>query len=237
MTELDDIDGLAAEYALGTLSHEERQAATAARARDSKLDQAIKEWEDRLGPLSEVVPPVEPSPGLYNKIRNQIGLSSNVVSFQKQKVALERKANLWRTATVGVSAFAASLALVVGWDRFATPFPTQYVAVLQHENSVSPAFLMTVDTQRDKLIISAVNAPKKQGKDYQVWLVHNDMPQPKSLGCYKDGQMTVKSVSSKDEAMLMDATFAVSMEPEGGSPTGTPSGPVVFSGRLIKATP
>ena len=36
---------------------------------------------------------------------------------------------------------------------------------------------------------------------------------------------------------MMNATFAVSLEPEGGSPTGQPTGPVVFSGKLIKATP
>ncbi len=35
---------------------------------------------------------------------------------------------------------------------------------------------------------------------------------------------------------LLDATLAVSLEPEGGSPTGMPSGPLVFVGKLSKVT-
>jgi anti-sigma-K factor RskA len=35
----------------------------------------------------------------------------------------------------------------------------------------------------------------------------------------------------------MNASFAVSVEPMGGSPTGAPSGPVMFTGKLVQATP
>ena len=31
------------------------------------------------------------------------------------------------------------------------------------------------------------------------------------------------------------ATFAVSLEPSGGSPTGLPTGPVIASGALVRA--
>jgi anti-sigma-K factor RskA len=32
---------------------------------------------------------------------------------------------------------------------------------------------------------------------------------------------------------IADTVFAVSLEPEGGSPTGQPTGPVLFTGKLI----
>ncbi|HEX5665394.1 MAG TPA: hypothetical protein VFX71_01040, partial [Hyphomicrobium sp.] len=73
MSELDDIDGLAAEYVLGTLTREERQVVADRRVTDKALDRAIKAWERRLAPLLETISPVAPSPNLYNKIRGQIG--------------------------------------------------------------------------------------------------------------------------------------------------------------------
>jgi anti-sigma-K factor RskA len=36
-----------------------------------------------------------------------------------------------------------------------------------------------------------------------------------------------------DPAVLNDTLFAVSLEPEGGSPTGQATGPVMFTGKLV----
>ena len=60
MNELDDIDALAAEYVLGTLSRAERSKADALRARDAAFAAAVLAWERRLGPLADVVTPIEP---------------------------------------------------------------------------------------------------------------------------------------------------------------------------------
>lgn len=238
MTELDDIEALAAEYVLGTLSREERLAVSSRREKEVALDKAIAAWERRLGPLAEVVAPVQPPSNLYNKIRARIGLAAHVVSLRSREEMLARRASHWRNATVGMTALAASLAGVVGWQRhLAHEMPTQYVAVLQSGDS-KPAFLLTVDTKTNMFVISAVGAPKQPEKTYQVWLVNDRMPAPKSLGTFKEGDMEVMPTEKAgDHDMMMNATYAVSLEPEGGSPTGLPTGPVVFSGKLIKATP
>ena len=44
------------------------------------------------------------------------------------------------------------------------------------------------------------------------------------------------SLAAYKPDVIKDATFAVSLEPEGGSPTGAPTGPVVFAGKLIPTT-
>ena len=61
MTDGDDIDALAAEYVLGTLDAPERAAVAARRQRQPALNAAILRWEQRLSPLNDLVPPVEPS--------------------------------------------------------------------------------------------------------------------------------------------------------------------------------
>jgi anti-sigma-K factor RskA len=238
MTELDDIDALAAEYVLGTLPLAERMAANERRASDPAFERAVAGWERRLGPLSEMVTPVAPPAGLYNKIRAQIGLASHVVSLKAREQSMVRRANRWRTATIGMTALAASLAGVVGWQDYQRRLvPTQYVAVLQAGKAL-PAFLLTVDTQTNMFVISAMQKPTEPEKSYQLWLVHDEMPQPKSLGVFDDSEMDVRPMAEgKMHDMMMDGTYAVSVEPKGGSPTGLPTGPVVFSGKLVKATP
>ncbi len=239
MTELDDIEGLAAEYVLGTLSREEREEAAARKEKDSQFARAVQAWERRLGPLSDVVAPVSPPPGLYSKIRAQIGLASHVVSLKAREQAIVRRANRWRNLAAGMTALAASLAGVVFWQDYQRRLvPTQYVAVLQADKSL-PAFLLTVDTKSNMFVVSAMQKPAEPEKSYQLWLVHNDMPNPKSLGVFDDSEMDVRPMApaGKMHDMMMDGTYAVSVEPKGGSPTGAPTGPVVFSGKLIKATP
>ncbi len=238
MTELDDIDALAAEYVLGTLGREERLAVSERRAVDAALDAAIGAWERRLGPLVEVVSPVAPPAGLYNKIRAQIGLSSHVISLKAREQALTRRANRWRGAALGMTALAASLVGVVAWQDYERrQMPTQYVAVLQTGSS-QPAFLLTVDTKTNMFVISAISVPKTPDKSYEVWAVYDPAEKPKSLGVMSEGDMAMHPMMGGEEHdKFMNATFAVSLEPEGGSPTGAPTGPVLFSGKLVKATP
>jgi len=238
MTELDDIDGLAAEYVLGTLPRDERLAVAERRAADKALDKAIAAWERRLSPMIETVSPVAPSPNLYNKIRAQIGLSQHVVSLRAREQQLARRAARWRNAFVGASALAACAVGVLGYRE--TSFRQdgrQYVAVL-HSGTDKPAFLLTLDTKTSTCVITAVNAPPQPEKIYQVWMVNDQMPKPKSLGMLNEGEMNVMPMAPGPETdLLMNASFAVSLEPMGGSPTGLPTGPVLFTGKLVQATP
>ncbi len=44
-------------------------------------------------------------------------------------------------------------------------------------------------------------------------------------------------LSDYDADLVNKATYAVSLEPEGGSPSGAPTGPVVYTGKLIETVP
>lgn len=239
MSELDDIEGLAAEFVLGTLTREERQVVADRRVTDKALDLAIEAWERRLAPLIETISPVTPSPNLYDKLRAQIEPYQHVVSLKAREQLLARRAARWRNAFVGATAIAASLVGVLGYrETVGRDEARQYVAVLDSGDAL-PAFLLTVDTGTNMCVITAVNPPAQSAKTYQVWMVSDDMPKPKSLGLVnKPGEMQAMPVQSRSEMdLLMNASFAVSVEPMGGSPTGAPSGPVMFTGKLVQATP
>src|SRR4030088_1956949 len=68
MNEDDDIDGLAAEYVLGTLDVDERKHVAGRRKSDVALDHAIRAWETRLGPLSDRTSGIEPPPHVFQRI-------------------------------------------------------------------------------------------------------------------------------------------------------------------------
>lgn len=240
MIELDDIDGLAAEYVLGTLPLDERDAVKARLPRDAALRKAVSDWERRLTPLADSLRPIAPPPNLYSKVRAQIGLSSHVISLKSREQHLVRRGNRWRNFSAGMTAMAASLAGLIGYNAMQPPLmPTQFVAVLQSAED-KPAFLLTVDTKTQNCVITAVTAPKQANKSYQVWMIADKLPKPKSLGVLAEGEMNVMPMagaSDADNAMFMNANFAVSLEPEGGSPSDGPTGPVLFQGKLIQATP
>jgi anti-sigma-K factor RskA len=117
-----------------------------------------------------------------------------------------------------------------------TASPSRYVAVLQHD-AVSPAFVITVDTASRSLTMRRVGAPREPGKSYELWLISNKLPAPRSLGLVGSGDFTRSSdPAAYDPATIGDGTFAVSLEPEGGSPTGAPSN-LMFLGKPVESTP
>ncbi|RFB80987.1 anti-sigma factor [Methylovirgula sp. 4M-Z18] len=235
MSDLDDKDGLAAEYVLGTLNAAERSRIAAQRLHDPELDRAILYWENRLHPLNETIAPQTPSDALFAKILRRI---DGLPSRDEAIVNLTRRLQRWRAAAIATAAVAAMLLVAVGVQRlWQAPAPGNFVAVLQ-KDSLSPAFLVSVDLTHRTLSVRPVAAPPQPGKSYELWLVSDKIGAPRSLGVIETaGIKSGKALASYDDATVESATLAVSLEPEGGSKTGQVTGPVLFTGKLIPATP
>jgi anti-sigma-K factor RskA len=113
--------------------------------------------------------------------------------------------------------------------------PSRYVAVLERD-AVAPAFVLLVDAAAHSLTLRRVGAPREPGKSYELWLISPRLPAPRSLGLVGPGDVTeLSDVLAGDPALIGEASFAVSLEPEGGSPTGAPSN-VAFSGKPMEAS-
>ncbi len=241
MTDAEDIDMLAAEYVLGTLPAGECTAVAARVRREKPLAAAIEAWERRLAPLCALVPPREAPATIWPEIEARIDtLEEELLSPRQvsaQIIGIERRLGRWRAAAVATTALAASLLLFVGYREVIHPPEKTLVAVLQ-KDAQSPAFLVSVDLETRVLTIRAVAAEPQRGKSYELWLVHDELKTPRSLGIVGDKPFTVvrPQLAGYSPKVIEDATLAVSLEPEGGSPTGAPTGPVLFAGKLIQAT-
>ena len=233
MTERDEIDVLAGEYVLGTLEAAERAAAHAQRRQDPALDAAIAAWEGRLAPLADWVPPVAVPKDLQAKIEARLPVAEG----QARILALERRALGWRRVAIATSALAACLLLAIGVRELSRPHvPKTYVAVFQKDDA-SPAFLLTVDLATRMLSVRPVTAEPPAGKSYQLWIASEKSGgAPQSLGLIEAKQAsTQRALAGYDRASVERATFGISLEPAGGSPTGRPTGPA-FHAKLIETS-
>ena len=113
----------------------------------------------------------------------------------------------------------------------------QYVALLQ-QNGGSPAFILTVDAATKNFTVRKVGADAEPGKSFELWLISDKLPQPRSLGVIGGSEFTARPVlSSYDAGTINDATFAVTVEQAGGSPDGKPHSTPIYTGKLIETVP
>jgi anti-sigma-K factor RskA len=119
-----------------------------------------------------------------------------------------------------------------------TPAPSaQYVAVLQKEGG-SSGFILTVDGASKNFWVRRVDASAEPGKSFELWLISDKLPQPRSLGVIDSGDFTARPVlASYDPDLINTATYAVTVEQAGGSPDGKPHSAPVFTGKLIETVP
>ncbi|MDA7946149.1 MAG: anti-sigma factor [Hyphomicrobiaceae bacterium] len=236
MTDRDDIDMLAAEYALGTLDAEERARVAARRQREPELEEAIVAWEERLSPLLAHVGDATPRADLLDDIKIQVARrnAAKDVAADGNVISLSRRLARWRAAAISAGAIAASLAGFIIYKDIVLPPPEQnFVAVFQ-EGDKPPQFVLSINLASRELTIRPIAAPTHPGKTYQLWIASDKLgSSPQSLGLLDTpGMPTRKQLRQFDPKLLQGATFGISLEPEGGSPTGKPTGPALH-GKLI----
>ena len=170
-------------------------------------------------------------------------------------VQLNRRVKKWRGVAIAMQAIAALLAIYVVAAQFypnlmplrrhigeqqvaqAAQPASRLVAVLQ-QDPTSPAFLLTVDPQSRTLVVRRVSAKPEEGRSYELWLVAKGAPGPKSLGLVGQDEFTQRAIpGSFDLATLRSASYAISLEPAGGSTSGVPTGPVLFTGNIVESVP
>jgi hypothetical protein len=118
MTEDDEIDGLAAEYVLGSLDRTERADVSKRRKTDAALDDSIEAWQHRLGPLSDWEPGIAPPPDLYDRILGRIARQGGETSKTAEIVALRRRSSRRHALAIGGATLAACLALAIAWFSY-----------------------------------------------------------------------------------------------------------------------
>jgi len=218
MSDETDTDLLAAEYVLGSLEGEERRAAEHLAATDVAFARSVAAWQQRLMPLAAQVTPVTSPTDLWRRIEAGIlpSTTADILPFR-------RCVRFWQGTTGAALAVAASLAAFIVLHQ---PRP-QNVAVLSLVAGGAPVLIAT--TGRNGLLVVQPTAPitVPAGKDLELWALPQGQTKPRSLGVLPpSGRQLVAELASNTRLL-------VSIEPKGGSPTGQPTGPLLYGGSLM----
>jgi anti-sigma-K factor RskA len=215
------LDELAAQYVLGTLRGAARRRFERYCARNANALQAVRRWEDRLVDLLAGVVPVAPSPAVWDQIKFRVRRDRTL----RPKRVFATFGN-WRFA---VAAGIAALAIAFGlWTGFG-PGSVQEVATIWDQQQ-GQLWSVEATRSRDELRVSAgQNLMLDPARAYELWALPGAGAAPVSLGLMpKSGWSTLQLNDAQRLALTHSRQIAVSLEPPGGSPTGAPTGPVLF---------
>jgi anti-sigma-K factor RskA len=182
--------------------------------------------------------------------------------YTSNVIRLSARARRWRNVATAMTAIAAALIAMIAVGAYQpdllpdglrpktrtqvvevkTPSApakpsAQYVAVLQKDGG-SPAFILTVDGATRNFTVRKLGAAAEPGKSFELWLISDRLPRPRSLGVIGGSDFTARpTLASYDADVINGATYAVTVEQAGGSPDGNPHSAPVFAGKLIETVP
>jgi anti-sigma-K factor RskA len=228
----EDYELLAGEYVLGVLDAAEADAVLALAARDSTVALSIEAWQNQLAPLAFLARPVPPPDSVWPRIAAAIGgfaepetqPGATVVGFPRRAW---NSAGVWRAATAAALALAAVFAGIAFLQRPA-PLP-QFAAALAPASAPAPVFLAETQPDGSILVRPLTRVAVESGKDLELWALPQGATRPVSLGVLPAIGKHVPGDLARDSTQLL-----VSLEPQGGSPTGQPTGPVLYAGTLTR---
>ena len=221
------LDALAAEYALGTLPARARLRLARAAGSDRVIAAALRDWETRLAVLTEGVAPVTPPPRVWAGIVARLGLADAPVA----SIPWWARLTFWRS--FALTSFAIAMAFGVTLFLPGPKAPEQPIVAVLAGPDAKPVLIATALRGERTMTIKVVAAATvPAGKTLELWMLP-DGSAPKSLGLIPDsGVGHVTLPATPDVALANVPALAVSLEPAGGSPTGAPTGPVLYSGKI-----
>jgi anti-sigma-K factor RskA len=212
----DDMDVMAAEYAMGLLTGDELVEAKRLAATDRTFAQAVTDWEMRLATMTDELAPVAPRPAVKQALFAEVFPTS-------QRKPWWRKLWIWQ-AVSALSVVLLVFLLTSGLGNQPPESGPLYTAEI-----VSDAgdfrVVAVVDKSTNEVFLTRTAGAAPEGRILQVW-AHGEGEPATSVGLWPEGD-TIRIAMPQDIAAVEGIlTLGVSEEPVGGSPTGSPSGRV-----------
>jgi anti-sigma-K factor RskA len=225
-------DKLAAEYVVGTLRGHARARFQALLRYDPDLRRIVAQWEARLTPLTVAAGEIEPPARVWQAVVKRIAGGARGGGTREGLA-------FWRGLAVTSTAFVLILATFIGVAPRPEP-PMAMLAVMNDEKG-QPALVVSwppMKAMRDPYVRVKVvqeHPVMAPGTTWEMWVLPGGKDTPVSMGLITtDADQTMKLKPALAQRMEGAWGVAMSVEPMGGSPTGAPTGPVVFKGQCVK---
>lgn len=210
---------LAADYAIGLMPASARRRFEQLLVDDAALRRELAHWQETLASLTEALPE-RPVPD-----RVWHGISARI---EPQVLHVPEKRPFWNW--LRLTAAACSIVALVFIGSLYNRDDARYSATLVSTDA-KPALKVEAHTdylQVEPLTLAAVEADRS----LELWAIP-DGGKPISLGVVPVGGKGKVELSEAQKALIAKPiVLAVTLEPKGGSPTGKPTGPVLYQGAL-----
>lgn len=219
----EELEILAGEFVLGLLDPEPTREIVEALEYNLQLREAVAFWEQKFYPLSALAPPADPPADLWNTIEARLAAPKT-----HGAPSWWNSVSPWRWATAALAAAAAALVFYIATIPAVPPL----VAGLHAPQSVAANWIATVGSNGLRLAAVGRETPP-EARVFELWSIAKSGAQPRPLGVISTGGSLHLAAAPSD--IGPGSTLAISVEPVGGSPTGSPTGPIVFVG-VLKAS-
>jgi anti-sigma-K factor RskA len=220
-------DLLAGEYAMGLLPPRARARFERLMAGDAELQRLVADWQQRLAPVDRTAPPVAPPRRIWRAVEQ--GTLQRSFPPLPQGTGWLHSLAFWRGFAGAAAAIAAALVIYIALGPGPARAPT-VLAVLADSNG-TPAFIATREARAGDVAVDPVRPQDLAAqKSFELWAIAGGPPKPLGLVAAMPGKPLRVPASAVAAA---GTVLAVSLEPEGGSPTGLPTGPVLFQGKVL----
>lgn len=212
---------LAAEHVLGLLEGEDLARAERRLESDAEYRALHALWTEDFTSLTDEIAPVTPPSRVRRAIDERL--------FGARREGLLRRLGLW--PALSAAALAAGTYLVVtNLDLMRSePVGPGLRAEIAAEDGSLVVQVAYDPADPDALQISRPSGAAAPGRALELWLIAGEAA-PVSLGVLPEDRDGRVAVPEALRPLLAQAVLAVSDEPEGGSPTGAPTGAVLGAG-------
>lgn len=241
-------DMMAADYVMGLLDAAGKSTAEKQLASDPAFAAAVNAWRERLSDFDASAEPITPDPNLWRRIAETTRKEATSVLPGTRNAMLGATVwdniRFWRAAGLAGS-FAALLFAIIAIGALTTSKELRrdlvalaqskpiYVAILVNDTTKEAgAVVNAFSNGRVELIpLKAIDVPP--GRTLQIWTLWDRAVGPKSIGITGQSRTLQLNLESLPETVA-DQLFEITLEPEGGSPIGRPTGPILFKGTTAR---
>ena len=220
---------LAREYVLGSMNARVRRRFQRLLNADAGLQAHVRDWQQRLQPLADGVPPLDPPRAVWNALAQRLG---HAPQQRAEKSGWLNSLALWR----GLSALASMAVLVLAVILLQTPEirPPGYLAVMTSGESAASIVATARNAPWELTLEMIETPPPASGKTLQLWAVSAETGQIHSLGALGNESKQQRTLTEQQWQLIKGAQSLIVTEEAQSAALDQPTGPVRYKGLCLQ---
>jgi len=232
--ELPEIEMLAAEYVLGSLSGADLERFRKQMNEDPKVQGLVVAWQEKLVPLNEQTPEVAPPARVLNTLMQKISTPA-----PQAKTSWWQNLNIWRPLALGNGLLSACLVVFIGFQLMQPAVDTEdaisdlvYVGVLNNPEQKPKVAILAYNKPFRLEIKSKKELMAEQGRELRLWMVDKESEKTVFLTVVQAGQKEISVNKELWEKMKKAKQLVISADPI-ASEKSQPSEQILFKGVCV----